>query len=236
MRDQASSEPEHEKSAFRQLQIIVVLLIFSNIALGVLGYYYLRAIDRKYSVLIEQTVPTLNDMQTLTAVSVNALRSTNPVLFGETLQSRTQAAQQARDALERDRDLRNRILKRESFSRETAEWVDFQNSGEDFSQAAAEVVGLLEAGQTTDGQQRREQSLRPAFNRYVSATTKAADLLRAQSLRTSDIYTERTGSISKMMLGLGSWPVMIMGIFLMITAVFIIAVLLKVLVFRGEAT
>jgi hypothetical protein len=228
------SEPEHEKSMLRQLKVIVVVLVLSNIALGGFAFYFLRAIDRKYSDLIEQAVPTLNDMQTLTAVSGDAMRATNPVFFGETPQSRTEGAQRARVALERDRALRNSILKREWLTRNTDERVDFQNAGEEFTRAAAGVIGLLETGQATDARQRREQSLRPAFNRYVTATTKAADVLEAQSMKTSDLFTARTVSISKMMLGLGSWPVLIMGIFLIITAVFIIAVLLKVFVFGRE--
>ena len=235
MSNRVFSEPEHEKSMLRQLKIIIVVLVLSNIALGCFGFYFLRAIDRKYSDLIDRAVPTLNDMQTLTAFSGDAMRATNPVLFGGTTQSRTEAAQRARVALERDRALRNSILKREWLTRDTDERVDFQNAGEDFNRAAAGVIGLHEAGQATDARQRREQSLRPAFNRYVTATTKAADLLEAQSMKTSNLFTARTVSISKIMLGLGSWPVMIMGIFLIITAVFIIAVLLKVFIFREES-
>jgi hypothetical protein len=114
--------------------------------------------------------------------------------------------------------------------------VDFQNAGEGFSRAAAEVIGLLESGKSVEANKRREESLRPAFERYIAVTKKAADLLGARSLRTSDEYTERTVSISKVMLGLGTWPVVILGIFLMITGVFIIAVLLKVFIFPDEAT
>jgi hypothetical protein len=235
MSDRVFSEPEHDKSILRQLKIVIVLLVLSNIALGGFSFYFLRAIDRKYSDLIDRAVPTLNDMQTLTAVIGDAMRSTNPVLFGETSQSRTEGAQKARVAIERDRDLRDGILRRQWLTRDTDERVDFQNAGEEFTRAAAGVIGLLEAGQATDAHQRREQSLRPAFNRYVTTTTKAADVLETQSMKTSDLFTERTLSISKLMLGLGSWPVLIMGIFLAITAVFIIAVLLKVFFFAEES-
>jgi hypothetical protein len=230
-----SSSLDHETSILRQLKILVAVLVLSNIALGGFAFYFLRAIDRKYSDLIDQAVPTLNDMQTLTALSMEAMHSVNPTLFGETPQRRAEAAQRARVALERDRDLRNSILTREWLSRDNEDRVDFQNSGEQFTRAAGEVIALLESGKNAEANKQREQSLRPVFDHYIAATTKAADVLEAQSLKTSDIYTERTVSISKMMLGLGTWPVIIMGIFLMITAVFILAVLLKVLVFRHES-
>src|SRR6266851_3272340 len=134
MFDRIFSEPEHEKSMLRQLKIIIVVLVLSNIALGGFGFYFLRAIDRKYS-------------------------------------------------------------------------------------------DLIESGRTADASKQREESLRPAFERYLETTTKAADVLEAESLKTSDLFTERTVSMSRIMLGLASWPVMILGIFLLITAVFIIAVL-----------
>jgi Four helix bundle sensory module for signal transduction len=235
MSNRVFSEPEHEKSIVRQLKIIIVVLVLSNIALGGFGFYFLRAVDRKYSDLIDQAVPTLNDMQTLTAISMEAMRSTNPTLFGESPQSRSERTQAARVALERDRDLRRGILKREWLSRDTEERVDFQSAGEGFSRAAAAVINLLESGKNAAASRQREESLRPAFDRYIAATTKAADVLEAQSLRTSDLFTERTVSLSRIMLGLASWPVMILGIFLLVTAVFIIAVLLKVSVFRHES-
>jgi hypothetical protein len=235
MFDRIFSEPEHEKSMLRQLKIIIVVLVLSNIALGGFGFYFLRAIDRKYSDLIDRAVPTLNDMQTLTAVSMKAMRTTDPTLFGESPESRSRGIQAARVALERDRDLRMSILKREWLSRDTEERVDFQSAGEVFSRAAAEVIDLLESGRTADASKQREESLRPAFERYLETTTKAADVLEAESLKTSDLFTERTVSISRIMLGLASWPVMILGIFLLITAVFIIAVLLKVFIFRDES-
>jgi Four helix bundle sensory module for signal transduction len=229
------SEPDHEKSMLRQLKIIIVVLVLSNIALGGFGFYFLRAIDRKYSDLIDRAVPTLNDMQTLTAVSMEAMHSTNPTLFDESPQSRSERTQAARVALERDRDLRTSILKREWLSRDNEERVDFQSTGEGFSRGAAEVINLFESGKNADASKQREESLRPAFDRYIAATTKAADVLEAESLKTSDLFTERTVSISRIMLGLASWPVMILGIFLLITAVFIIAVLLKVFIFRDES-
>src|SRR6266550_34403 len=87
-------------STVRQLKILVYVLVLSNIALGALGFYFLRTIDRKYSSLIDQMVPTLNDLQTLTAVSVGAMRSTNSTLFAESPQSRAGMVHSARLALE----------------------------------------------------------------------------------------------------------------------------------------
>jgi hypothetical protein len=229
------SGPDNELSILRQLKILVVVLVLSNIALGFLGFYFLRALDRKYSRLIDQTVPTLHQLHTLTAASVDAMRRTNPILLGDSPQSRTEMLQRARAAIERDRDLRNRALKRERLSTGSDEWLDLETAGETFSGAATEIVNLFESGDRAEASRQREQSLRPAFDRYVAATTRTADMLKAQSLRTSGTLTAKTGNVSNMMLGLASWPVIILCAFLLITAVFVMVILLKVFVFKQEA-
>jgi hypothetical protein len=94
---------------------------------------------------------------------------------------------------------------------------------------------LLEARQTAEAARQREDSLRPAFDQYVAMTTKVADVLQDKSLRTSDSLTARTGSISNMMLGVASWPLMALGAFLLATAVFVIVVLLRSLFSKQEA-
>src|SRR5689334_2970976 len=100
------------RSTLRQLKLLVAILFISNVALGGFGFYFLRATDRKYSSLISQAVPTLNDLQTLTASSMDAMRSVNPIAFNDASQSRVDLAKKARSALERDRTLRNAVLKR----------------------------------------------------------------------------------------------------------------------------
>jgi hypothetical protein len=192
------------------------------------GFYFLRTVDRKYSNLIDSAVPTLNDLQTLTALSMAAMRSTNPTLFDESPRHRAELLEQARAAFQREVDLRNKILKRDWLSVDTPERRNFKDAGEGFTQAATPVINLLESSSGAQAGRQREQLLRPAFDRYVAATTKAADVLEERSLRTSGALTAGTVSISKMMLGLASWPVMLLGVFLAIIALFLIGILLKV--------
>jgi hypothetical protein len=218
----------------RRLKILVILLILSNIALGVFGFCFLRAIDRNYTNLIGRSVPTLNDLQTQTAVSMEAMRSTNPILFSEASANRADLVERARRALERDRVLRGAVLKREWLSAGNVEGRDFREAGEAFAVGATRIITLLDSGDLAEAGRQREKELRPVFDRYVAATTKAADVLEEESLRTSGALTAGTLSTSKIMLGLASWPVMLLGAFLLITAVFVIAVLVKVFLFREE--
>ncbi|MEY2486346.1 MAG: hypothetical protein QOH39_1994 [Verrucomicrobiota bacterium] len=235
MSARAFNTPDNYASTLRQLKVLAVALIVSNIALGVFGVYVLRKLDRNYSALITQTVPSLNELQTLTAVSMEAMRTTNPTLFRASPRDRAEPLTRAHLALERDRDLRQHALQREWLVLNVDERRNFEESGDAFTQKASDVIKLLESGDNAGANRLREESLRPAFNRYVTATTKTADVLEAQSLRTSGQLTAQAGSMSHMLLGLAGWPVIIAMLFLMIAILFIMGVLLKVFFSGREA-
>ena len=227
MSDRNFSESEHQKSILRQLKVVIALLVLSNVVLGVFSFYFLRAVDRKYSQLISRAVPIMHQMQELTAVTTEVMRETNPALFGGSSENQREATERARAGLDRDKKLRDSLVQTDWDPTRDNEQDTLQNTGETFTKIGRNVIDLLGTGRITDATKLREESLRPAFERYVAATSEATGFVKALSLKTSDDFTERTHSISKMMLGLGSWPVMILGILLLITAVFIIAVLLK---------
>jgi hypothetical protein len=226
MRDHSSGDAGRHLSILRRLKALVVVLIVSNMALGVFGFYCLRAIDRKYSDLIGSAVPLMNEMQELTVVSVNAMRGTNPALFSGSVENQREAAERARAGLDRDEKLRGLLVRTDWDPTREDEQQTLQNTGETFSKVAGQVVDLLSTGRTTEAIKLREESLRPAFDRYVAATTEAADLVKSHSLKTSNVFTERTVSVSKMMLGLASWPVIALSVFFLITAALAVVVLL----------
>src|SRR3954467_15643781 len=81
MTPRAFDQPDDRSSTLRRLRILVIALLCSNIGLGLFGFYVLREIDRKYSRLIAETVPSLNELQTITATSIEAMRGTNPIAY-----------------------------------------------------------------------------------------------------------------------------------------------------------
>lgn len=235
MPDRVLPGPKSHSQVLRQLRFLVVVLIASNIGLGVFGVYVLREVDKKYSDLIGEAVPSLNDLQTLTALEMEAMRNTNPALFVEPPQGRAEMLKRAHLALDRDSDLRKHVLRRRPLPLHDNELADFYGGGRAFSSNAEEVLKRIESGDNAAANQLRDQSLRPAFDHYVAATTKIADVLQEESLQTSGELSARVGTFSQVLLGLASWPVMILGVFLVVAAVFVLVVLINVLFSRGEA-
>src|SRR5437763_1331288 len=222
-------------SLIRQLRALVILLIVSNIALGAYGFYLLRTIDRNYSILIDQSVPILNGLQTVTAMASDAMRSTNPDLLTEYKLEPAEVANGARAAMRRDKALREELLNRNWLVNAETQRVSVQQAGQTFNRVAAEVINLIEANKAAEANRQREAELRQAYNGYLAATTKAAELLQNKSLETSGNLSVRSGNLARLMLSLGTWPMMILGAFFLFTAVFVIGVLVRVKLLGGEA-
>jgi hypothetical protein len=227
----ATPSSHDQSSTIRQLKLLVVVLVLSNIGLGVFSFYLLRRVDRTYSDLIDQSVPVLNDLQTLTALAVSAMRGTNPTLFADAAGNRRETLEASRAALASEEALRNKLVTVEWVTGQNAERAHFRAAGEAFSRTATEVLAGYAAGQDAAALRLREEKLRAEFDRYLNSITKAADVLEAESSRQSDSLSAHTGSMSTVMLGIASWPVILLLGLLALTAIF---VLVLMVLFRGR--
>ncbi len=227
--------PQDDASVLRQLKLLVFLLLLSNVALGLFAFYFLRGIDRKYSTLIGDTIPTLNDLQELTVSTSEAMHGTNPAFMQASDGSQATFVQRGREALEREREMRERILSSPWFATNEVERQNLRQVGETFDSGAKSVLDLLGTGKMEEATQERERSLRTDYERYVVKTRESTQRADSDSLHTSDMIALRTGSVSKLLLGLGSWPVIMLGLFLSIFTIFVVAVLLNVFLRREQS-
>ena len=222
--------PDHA-ATLRRMNFLVLLLVISNIATGVFSFYLLRSVDRRYSELIDHTVPVLNDLQTLTALSVEAMRGTNPRYFSVAAGEQAPAVKRGRAAVDADRALRAKLLKAEWLPATNAKRTEFKQTGDTFNRVGGEVLKLYEAGQTAEAIRMRETVLLPAFEQYQQATTKIADVLQDESELTNNDFSARTASLSTIVLGVAGWPLIVMMGLLLLTVCF---VLVLMFVFRGK--
>lgn len=226
----ASHSNDHA-SSLRNLKLLVVVLAASNILIGAFSVYLLRGVDRRYSELIDHTAPVLNDLQTSTAKAGEAMRQTNPAFFTVSADKIPSAVKRGRTALDADRALRSKLLSAEWLPETSAKRTEFRQSGEAFTQAGNKVLDLFAAGQGVEADRVREAVLRPAFERYQNATTKVADLLLDESKVTNDNFTARTSRLSTIVLSVASWPVLVLVLLLLVTAIFVVVMMIA---FRGK--
>jgi hypothetical protein len=229
-----SASPVFDRShgTIRRLKAVIVALLVSNIALGALSFYLLRDTDRRYSELIENNMPLLNDLQTLTARSVVAMRVTGSgLLEAASGEPRNQAARYARSARDDEAALRTKLLARPWTNITTTSKAEFQRASETFATGVDRVITLALDNKISEATQLRETTLRPAFEKYQSTITRLADAVELGSRRASNALSEKTGSASTLVLGLAGWPILITLGLIAITAIFVLALML---LFRGS--
>lgn len=222
--------PDHA-ATLRRMNLLVVLLVVSNIVTGALGFYLLKNLDEKYSELIQRSVPVLNDMQTLTARSTKAMRATDPSIYVGGPDQVAVAAQRAREAIKADQALRESLSRTDWMPDATEKKKALERAGETFSEVSTKVVGILASGRTEEAGRVRENELRPAFEQYQAVITKTADDLQDHSLAASQKFTAGTASSAKLIIGFAGWPVIVLFSLLILTVLFVVVLMF---VFRGK--
>jgi hypothetical protein len=224
--------PGHDQSAtLRQLKVLVVVLVLSNIGLGAFSAYLLRSTDARYSRLVERSVPALNDLRAETAQLAVAVRLTGIPLLRAADGERASAVQKARSAIERDRELRGKVMNDAWPPTAHDSRAEIQRSGDQFDSASEQVIALVATGRVDEAAKAREEALRPAFDDYLGVIAKAADAVEGASLKASGDMSAHTGSMAAVLLGLAGWPVIVLVALLFLTAVFVIVLMV---LFRGR--
>ena len=201
----------------------------SNVALGVFSVLALRAADRRYSELIDRSVPVLNDLQTLTAQAAQAMVATNPVRLEAMGPAEFMRAATA--AIAADASQRTDLLHESWLTKDGPDRKEMAAAGQAFTATAAATVSLIEKGSSAEVAHVRETRLRPAFDRYIIAITKTADVLESESRKANLSESNHTSSISTLLIGFATWPVVAIIALVAVTAAF---VLVLMLLFRGR--
>lgn len=220
--------PSLNPAPMRQLKVLLWVLVTSNIAVGLYSMYALRTLDRQYSELIDQTVPLLGDLQALTAKTSLAMIGTSPVRFGGA--DRAAAVETARRAFADEAAHRARLLSELQPDRRS-ESQDLRASAEAFNAAGAEYLALLDRSGLAEAGRYREVQLRPAFEHYLWSLERTSNVLKAESDRANDAVSQHAGTVSVVLFGVATWPVLVLVLLLLATALFVGVLMI---LFRGR--
>ena len=224
----ARSQP----NSARSLKLVITALIVSNILMGTVSVMLLRSLDRRYTEVINRTVPALNDLRALSAETFSTFRAlgTN-ALFNAAPTKQVDALAQAGKALEKNKSVLASVVASEPFAQKPALASELREKAARFNAAAEELMQLFGAGKVTEANQCRENNLRPAFDVYLESIAVAADEVESAGLRDSDATTVTMEGFSKIMIGLASWPFLVIGGLLLVTGLFVLVLMVA---FRGR--
>ena len=218
-------------STLRQFKLLAVVLVVSNIGLGLLSVYLLRSVDQRYSELVDHSIPALHDLRELTGAVIAAERASgSSVLFSATGAQRAERLNRAEATLSRERTLMERILASDTLPK-SEESAAMREAAQRYEGNLAEMQRLLRAGAEQEAVRVREAVVLPAFDRYLASLSELGAAIENSSLRESDRVSERIGTMSKVVLGVATWPVIVLVALIVVTAIF---VLVLMFMFRGR--
>jgi len=218
-------------ASVRNLKRLVVALVVSNIALGLFSAYLLRTVDRRYSDLVGRTVPALGNLEDGLANVIRAQRALGSGLSDAPAPKRAAAVDQARATLAKEQSFFRTLIAEPDLADLPAERAALQQAADAYRRVATERLELFAAGKIPEADRVRNENLRSAFDRYLAAIDRAADAVGAAVIRTSDDYTVRTDRLSKIVLGLAGWPLLVFGSLLLLVVILVVAMMIA---FRGK--
>jgi hypothetical protein len=211
--------------ARRRMSFLVLLLVISNIATGLFSFYLLRSIDRRYSDLIDRSVPALNSLRELMTGTIATMRATNPRFFSGSHAPTADALAAVHAQLAAEIKLREVALANESFSSDPGDRAAIQREGEAFERLVSEIAAAYAGSPVAEVARLREEKLQPAFDRYVAAIGTAANAIETQSLTANRSFTDKTHSLSNVVLGIAGWPLIVGMALLLLTVIFVLVLM-----------
>ena len=221
-----------QSSHVRRLRLTIVALIVSNILLGAVSVMLLRKLDARYTDLINRTVPTLNDLRSQTTDALAVFRTISSSTLHDLPEGRRQAALDlARAALAHERKDFATMLATPPFVDSPKFGGLLVKAAVPFEQGIDEFIRLYSEGKVSEAAEYREATVRPAFDRYLGVIALTASAIESSGLKDSDALTETTGRFSQIMIGLASWPLLLIAALLIFTLVFLAVLMVA---FRGR--
>ena len=226
----ASHSNDHA-SSLRNLKLLVVVLAVSNILIGAFSVYLLRGVDERYSALVGQSVPALNDLRELMTDTVTAMRATNPRNFVGPSAKPAKSIQDAQQLVATEHKFRAATLLDSATTTNAEDRAAIKKFGDEFERISTEISKIYATGAADEAVRLREEKLLPVFDQLVAAIGRAADRIEADSLSVSKDYSTKTNNLSAIVLSVASWPVLVLVLLLLVTAIFVIVMMIA---FRGK--
>lgn len=218
---------------------LVVGLLASNLAVGVLSLYSLNSISERYASLLDRSVPLINSLRTLTrelsAVQRNARRVIDPESEPAWRQLLQQMDETSNLARARAMDVSGMDL-----LRDTHHVAAIRQVSKDYDEKADRFLRLIREGKFAEASTYNAEMLRPAYDNYMRTLDSAAYYVERQGNYLRASYAEDSRLFSGLLLAFAGWPVLVallggLLLLLLVTAL-IVSVFAPGLTWRSKPT
>lgn len=187
---------------------LVVGLLASNLAVGVLSLYSLHSISERYASLLERSFPLINNLRLLTRELGTVQRLARRVVDPESEPAwkllRRQMEEASNAAQGRATDVSAMDLLRDTHHAATIRQVS-----REYDEKADHFLELIRAGRFAEAGAYNTTVLRPAYDSYMRTLDSAAYYVERQGSYLRASYAEDSRLFSTLLLVFAGWPVLV---------------------------
>ena len=206
---------------------LVVSLLVSNLAVGVLSLFFLRSVNERYATLFEGSIPVVNRLRTLTRDATRVQRLARRIAEPENGAFWRDLVNEMQDEKARVRVHGEEISTMPLFKgSELAPALD--EASREYDARIEEYLKLARVGKLAEAGRSNTEILRPNYDSYQRKLDAAADFVEAQGASLHERYTKDSRYFGGLVLAFAGWPVLAAGIAVLVLGLLIITLFVTI--------
>lgn len=201
--------------------ILIVALLASNLLVGVLSLYYLNSLNERYAALLDQSVPLINNLRTLTRELGSVQRLARRVVDPTREVAWNDLVRQLDDG-NSSAQAHARVLGAMNFFNDTRISANILSCSADYEAKIDIFLDLVRSQKFTEANQYNSDAIRPAYERFMlSLDAAAAHVARQGSLQSAN-YAEESKVVGNFLLAFAGWPLLAVGALVIVMSILLI--------------
>jgi len=206
---------------------LVVGLLVSNLAVGILSLFFLRSVNQRYALLFERSIPVVNNLRTLTRELTTVQRLARRMVDPANEPAWKELPPQMDSMSTRARTHAQDISNAELF-KNTPHAGAIVAMSLDYDAKADHFLEMVHAGKLADASHYNNEILRPTYDNYQLTLDAAADFVESQGSNLRDRYTQDSRFFGGLLLAFAGWPVIAAGVAVFVLALLIVTLLVTI--------
>lgn len=206
---------------------LVVGLLISNLAVGILSLFFLRSVNQRYALLFERSIPVVNNLRTLTREMSGVQRLARRLVDPANEPDWRSLAPQMRGLGNRVRLHAQEISSADLF-KGTPHSAALTAMSEEYDAKVTGFLALVQENKLTEANQYNIEVLRPGYDNYQVKLDAAADYVESQGNDLRHRYAQDSRFFGGLLLAFAGWPVIAAGLAVLALTLLIITLLITI--------
>jgi len=207
---------------------LVIGLLVSNLAVGILSLFFLRSVNQRYATLFEGSIPVVNSLRTLTRETTRVQRLARRIAEPENGAFWREMVNELQDEKARVLVQGHEISAVPLFSAtDHASAIDV--ASREYDGRIEVYLKLARVGKLAEAGRYNNDILRPAYDSYQLKLDAAADFVEAQGNSLKERYSKDSRYFGGLLLAFAGWPVLAAALAVLVLGLLIITLLVTII-------